>query len=249
MTESHQRWKCVCAYDGTDWEGWQSQVGGRTIQDRLEKAIAPLFRDPPRIVGSGRTDSGVHARGQVFHFDGSWRHGGDAFLLATNSRLPTSIRINSIEPVDANFHARYSATGKRYRYRCCRGDASPFQARFIHSLGKRPVDSAAMAAAAACFEGTHDFRGFAARREAQEDTVRTIHSARILTHGARVDFEVEGEGFLYKQVRSMMGALLEVGAGKLDPEQLRDILLRGERTERVPTAAPGGLTLERVWYQ
>ena len=121
-----RRWKCVCAYDGTSFAGWQSQVGGRAIQDVIEKRIAEIFKRPIRIFGSGRTDAGVHALAQVFHFDADWRHGTEKLLTAFRMGLPETIQIKSAQAVAEDFHARFDASGKRYEYHLHLGDPDPF---------------------------------------------------------------------------------------------------------------------------
>src|SRR5687768_16515915 len=120
------RWKCICAYDGSSFSGWQSQAGGRAIQDVIEARLEQIFKTPLRIHGSGRTDAGVHAHGQVFHFDATWRHEKEKLLAAFRVGLPASIQIKSMTAVASSFHARFDATGKRYDYHIHLGDADPF---------------------------------------------------------------------------------------------------------------------------
>ncbi len=247
--EKKSRWKCRVAYDGTDFEGWQSQVSGQTIQDRIEKALRSCFKRDIRIVGAGRTDSGVHARGQVFHFDADWKHGPETLTRALNSRLPASIQILDTTAVAPDFSARFSASGKRYVYRIHRGFAPPFETRFYYSHRSRPLDIEAIRAAADVFLGTHDFTAFAATSDSDDHPVKTVTRSTILARRDRIQYIVEGSGFLYKQVRSMAGGLIQVGLGKLDRPDLARILAARERAVDVPTAAPEGLTLEQVWYR
>lgn len=239
---------CRVAYDGTDFEGWQSQVSGRTVQDRIEKALFHCFGTEIRIVGAGRTDSGVHARGQVFHFDAAWRHPADSLSRALNSRLPPTIRILGVTPVPEDFSARFSSRGKRYVYRIHRGFAPPFETRFYYSHGLRPLDVEAMKSAAAVFLGTHDFTAYAATGSSDDQPVKRIFRSEIHARGERVHYIVEGSGFLYKQVRSMAGGLIQVGLGKLSADDLLRILEGRQRVVEVPTAAPEGLTMEWVFY-
>jgi tRNA pseudouridine38-40 synthase len=245
-----RRWKCVCAYNGAEFAGWQSQElrSRPAIQDVIEKRLAAILGAPVRIHGSGRTDSGVHARGQVFHFDAPWRHGREKFLAAFRVGLPASIQIQSIREAPPGFHARFSAKGKIYSYHLCLGDADPFTRPAVWSIF-RPLDLAAMEKAAAFLRGRHDFRAFSATRGGgEEDSVRNLRRLELRRRGRRVTIIVEGDGFLYKMARSLVGALVSVGEGKLAPEQLRDMLRSRHRTAAVLTAPPQGLFLEKVLY-
>jgi tRNA pseudouridine38-40 synthase len=135
-SKSSRRWKCTCAYDGGGFAGWQSQVGGTAIQDVIEARLAAIFGRPVRIHGSGRTDAGVHAHGQVFHFDAEWRHGTGKLLAAFRTGLPATIQIKSVRPVAAEFHARFQAKGKRYVYHLHLGDADPFTRPYCWAIFK-----------------------------------------------------------------------------------------------------------------
>jgi len=244
-----RRWKCVCAYDGTGFSGWQSQAGGRAIQDLIEARLTRIVGAPLRVHGSGRTDAGVHARGQVFHFDAAWRHEPDRLLAALRAGLPAAIQIKSVRRVAADFHARFQATGKRYVYHLHLGDAEPFVRPYCWPVFK-PLDFGAMQAAAAVLRGRHDFRAFTALNgPAREDTVRELRRFDVVRHGRHVRVTAEAEGFLYKMVRSLVGALVAVGEGKLTLVQLHRILESRERTAAVQTAPPQGLFLEQVFYQ
>lgn len=244
-----QRWKCVCAYDGTEFPGWQSQVRGRAIQDVIEARIAEIFGGSRRIHGSGRTDAGVHALGQVFHFDAEWRHGPGKLLAAFRAGLPPSIQVKSVRAVEADFHARFDASGKRYVYRLSLGDADPFTRPYCWTVF-RQLDLAAMEAAAAILRGRHDFRAFTALNGAdREDSVRDLRRLDISRRGRRVNITAEAGGFLYKMMRSLAGVLVAVGEGKLTLTQVRAILASRERTARVLTAPPHGLFLVKVFYR
>jgi len=245
-----QRWKCVCAYDGTSFAGWQSQVRADAIQDVIEARLTQIFGHKIRIHGSGRTDSGVHALGQVFHFDAQWRHGADKLLAAFRTGLPPAIQIKSARPVAADFHARFQASGKRYQYHLSLGDADPFTRPFCWTVF-RPLDYRAMQAAAAVLRGRHDFRAFTAlngQGEAREDTVRDLRRLEIVRRGRRVRITFEADGFLYKMIRSLVGLLVSVGEGKVTVADVRAILGSKERTARVLTAPPHGLCLVKVFY-
>lgn len=247
---SLQRWKCICAYDGTDFAGWQSQaVGkGRAIQDTLETRLAEIFGAPVRIHGSGRTDSGVHASGQVFHFDAEWRHSAAKLVAAFRVGLPPTIQVKSAQIVAADFHARFTAKAKRYVYHLYRGHADPFSFPYCWSV-PRPLDVPAMRTAATILRGRHDFRAFTAfNGQDQADAVRELRRLDVVQRGRRIRIVAEADGFLYKMVRSLVGVLVSVGDGKLTPERVREILASQQRTERVLTAPPQGLFLERVFY-
>ena len=248
MDESVRRWKGVCAYDGSGFAGWQSQAGGRAIQDVIEARLARVLGAPVRIHGSGRTDAGVHARGQVFHFDAAWRHPPERLAAALAAGLPASIQLRSLRPAPAAFHARFSARGKVYAYHLHLGDADPFTRPYCWVL-RLPLDWAAMEAAAAHLRGRHDFRAFCGRGGAPgADTVRELRRLELTRRGRRLRVTAEADGFLYKLVRSLVGALVAVGEGKLTPAQILAIRESGRRPAAVQTAPPQGLFLERVYY-
>jgi len=245
---SKHRWKCICSYDGGAFAGWQSQAGGKAVQDVIEKRLGEIFKTPVRIHGSGRTDSGVHAHAQVFHFDAEWSHGTAKLLAAFRTGLPATIQIKSVRPAAADFHARFQATGKRYVYHVHLGDADPFTRPYCWAFFK-PLDFSAMRAAAAVLKGKHDFRAFTALNgPPNEDTVRDLRRLDVAKHGRRIRITAEADGFLYKMVRSLAGALVAAGEGKLTPAQVRVALHSRTRTAAVTTAPPQGLFLEKVFY-
>lgn len=246
--DSVRRWKCVCAYDGTAFAGWQSQAGGRAIQDIIEGRLRQIFQRPVRIHGSGRTDAGVHARGQVFHFDAAWRHEPEKMRAAFRIGLPGAIQIRSVCAVRAGFHARFDATGKRYEYHLHLGEADPFVRPFCWPVFK-PLDLAAMQAAAAVLQGRHDFRAFTALNgNERRDTVRDLRRLEVVRRGRRIRVTAEADGFLYKMVRSLVGALVAVGEGKLTPAGLGALLHERARIAPIQTAPASGLFLVRVYY-
>lgn len=252
MSETHaasRRWRCVCAYDGGPFAGWQSQAGGQAIQDVLEERLARVFHGPVRIHGSGRTDAGVHARAQVFHFDAPWNHGPDKLLAALRHRLPAAIQIKSVRSVRPGFHARFDAKGKRYTYQIHLGDAEPFERPYCWPLF-RPLDLAAMQRTAAVLRGKHDFRAFTALNGPErEDTVRDLRRLDVVKRGRRIRVIAEADGFLYKMVRSLVGALVSAGEGKLEPGAVEAMLKSRTRTAAIHTAPPQGLFLDRVFYR
>lgn len=245
------RWKCTVAYDGTAFAGWQIQPNAETVQSVIEARLAAVFKTQIDITGSGRTDSGVHARGQVFHFDAHWPHDPQKLLTAMRIGLPPTIQILTAKKVPATFHARFSAKGKTYHYHICHGGfADPFTQAYTWSMA-RTLDVAAMRKAAKSLVGTHDFRAFTAIPGSgveKEDTVRTVRRLDITVRGSRLRIDAEGNGFLYKMVRSLVGALVDVGVGRLTPDDIPVILASQVRTQRVFTAPPQGLCLVKVFY-
>lgn len=238
------------AYDGTDFNGWQSQTGGNTVQDLIEGRLRTILRTPTRIHGSGRTDSGVHARGQVFHFDAEWTHPKEHFIRALRTGLPSSIQVSSLVRAPGSFHARYSAVGKRYVYYLYEGYAPPDQTRYCWSLKNRRVDPARMQAAAHMLIGLHDFSAFASQRGdgAEENPVKDLRRLYVIAQRPRIRLVTEASGYLYKMVRALAGALVDVGTGKLTPDDLDRVLKKGKRTALIQTAPPQGLFLTRVFY-
>jgi len=244
------RWKVVCAYDGTAFAGWQSQPGGNSIQDVIEARLAQVFDAPVRIHASGRTDAGVHALGQVFHFDAAWRHGPEKLRAAMRVGLPLAIQIKSVREVAPEFHARFSATGKIYAYHLFLGDADPFTRPYVWTIERpQPLDLVAMEAAAAVLRGRHDFAAYSAFNGAEKnDTVRDLRRLEIARRGRRVILTFEADGFLYKMVRSLTGALVSAAIGKLTPARVAALLAAKARTAAVETAPPQGLFLVKVLY-
>jgi tRNA pseudouridine38-40 synthase len=251
MSSDLSRWKCVCAYDGTDYAGWQSQVTGRAIQDVIEKALSDAVGRKTRIHGSGRTDAGVHAKGQVFHFDVPWIYGGEALRKAMMPGLPKDIQVSTAKKVASSFHARISAKGKRYVYHAFEGQAPPMETRYRSSLPTRSLDLKKMQVAADSLLGEHDFTSFGASHgyPCEENPVKTIWLLEVSRIGKRLKVAVEGSGFLYKMVRSLCGALFDVGRGRLSVSQLGEILDQRERTSLVVTAPSHGLCLEKVFFR
>jgi tRNA pseudouridine38-40 synthase len=243
-----QRWRCTVAYDGTAFTGWQSQPGGKAVQDAIERRLQEILGQETRIHGSGRTDTGVHALGQTFHFDATWPHGPAKLLAAFRAGLPETIQVRAAKRVPADFHARFSAKGKIYVYHLLLGEADPFRRPFCWSH-PQPLDFAAMEAAAAVLRGRHDFRAFAAQRGTEtRPTIRHLRRLQISRRGRRVRITAEAEGFLHKMVRSLVGALVAVGEGKLTVARVRALLAGRERVAAVVTAPPQGLFMQRVLY-
>ncbi|MBL9202086.1 MAG: tRNA pseudouridine(38-40) synthase TruA [Opitutaceae bacterium] len=248
MTAEVRRWKCTCAYDGAGFIGWQSQDEKRGVQDVVEARLQEIFGELVRTHASGRTDAGVHARAQVFHFDAAWRHGADKLLAALRSRIPPQLQIISLRPVSEKFHARFSAKRKRYDYFVHLGDADPFTRPYCWPVF-HPLDLDAMKAAAAVLRGRHDFRAFTALNgPPRENTVREITRLDVVRSGRRIRITAEAPGFLYKMVRSLAGAIVAAGLGKITPAEVRALLESHQRIPAVLTAPPQGLFLTKVFY-
>ena len=246
------RLKLTLAYDGTPFAGWQSQANGNTIQDHLEKAFGMIACRAVRVHGAGRTDAGVHALAQSAHVDLlSADIPASQWVAALNGALPPTIRVMKSRYISTDFHARYSAKGKIYRYRIWNGPVLPpleyGRAWHVHE----PLDFEKMRAAAKAFAGTHDFAGFAANRGTQEQsTVRTINAVRLHRRGYCCVIKFSGDGFLYKMVRLMVGALVRCGRGQSTIAEINERLefpLRFRSRERL-VAPAAGLYLVGVRY-
>jgi tRNA pseudouridine38-40 synthase len=242
--------KLTLEYDGTDFEGWQSQPAGhRTVQDTLESVLEPFAGERVPVVGAGRTDAGVHAEAQVASLRLATRLDPPALGRALNAQLPEDLAVTRVERASDGFHARYHARAKLYRYDVWNAWVpSPLRAR--RSLHVRePLDLGAMASAAAAFEGRHDFRALAAAGSREGDPVRTLHRVAVVGEpGGLVSVEVEGSGFLRHMVRNLVGTLLEVGRGSRPAASVAALLAGRDRRAAGPTAAARGLTLVRVAY-
>jgi tRNA pseudouridine38-40 synthase len=240
--------KLTLAYDGTSFHGWQVQPQLRTIQGELEKALGKLFNHDVAVTGSGRTDAGVHAHGQVANVATERSLDADAVLRGANALLPEDIRVLSVEDVSAEFHARRSARSKTYRYRIWRPPiVSPFEVRYVYAF-RYPLDASIVDCGTKCFIGIHDFSSFCASATEIEDRTRTIYEARWARSEREWTFEIRGNGFLQYMVRTIVGTLLEVGQGRILPEQLPAIFEARDRRAAGPTAPASGLHLIRVDY-
>lgn len=244
-----RHFKFGIAYDGTGLGGWQLQPNRASVQGLLEKALGELTAQAVRVHGSGRTDAGVHARGQVAHASLATDHDPATILRALNARLPAQIRVTYVTEVRAGFHARYSARAKEYRYQIdCGAVADPFLRRYAWHH-PRPLDLAAMRRAARLLKGRHDFRALSANPlRPVENPVRVISKLTVSRRGHLVTISVRADGFLYKMVRSIVGALVKVGEGRLSVEQLRELVCRKKRTALIETAPAHGLFLWKVFY-
>lgn len=245
------KYKVLISYDGTCFSGWQSQINSLSVQDVIEKALSTLLRHGVEVVGSGRTDAGVHALGQVAHFSTDKEIDPKKILYSLNSLLPKEIRILDISSVEEDFHARYSATGKIYHYHLHLDPIlDPFKRKYaLHVLHK--VDLTALKTAAKHLIGTHDFSSFANQQSqgsACKDAVRTLCRLDVIEEMGGVRLEFEGTGFLYKMVRNIVGTLLEVGGGRRLSDEIPTILSAKDRKKAGRAADPHGLFLVKVFY-
>ena len=237
------------AYDGTRYAGWQVQPNGMTVQEEIETALRGLTSDRIIVHGSGRTDQGVHARGQVAHFD----YGGPmtcaGLQRALNAVLPAEVRLRDLRETSSTFHARRSAVDKEYRYFIWNDVIVPPFVRLYRAQVPRRLDVARMQDVAAVLTGRHDFAAFTANPNRRvESTVRNLKRLQVTRHGAEITIVAVGDGFLYKMVRSLAGFLIRAGEGVEDASSAAAILASRTRTARVPTAAAEGLFLWKVNY-
>lgn len=247
-------YKLLIQYDGSDFHGWQVQENARTIQGELERVIGALEGAPVKVAGSGRTDAGVHAEGQVANvkLNRSWTP--EKLRNAINGNLWRDIRIINVEKADDDFHARFSARGKTYAYRVVNAPVmSPFWRRFaLHET--RPLDLARMTEASRFLLGEHDWTAFSSALSESEDKVRTVMDCRVESIWDKragmniIEFQVRANGFLRYMVRSIMGTLLEVGRGEKDTDVVLSALSNGDRKLAGQTAQACGLTLVKVDY-
>ncbi|MCB9856089.1 MAG: tRNA pseudouridine(38-40) synthase TruA [Phycisphaerales bacterium] len=240
----------VLAYDGTDFHGWQFQPEMRTVQECLEQALRRTLRHRVNVLGCSRTDSGVHAAGYVANVFTPSEMRDVAVMRSAGSRLPKDITLLHVREVPLTFHATRSSVTKLYRYRIHNAVARPCEAmnqsKVYHVWN--PLDVDRMRAGAAAWVGTHDFSSFASAGNDRQHNVRTIHRIEIYRDGEEVRIDIEGDGFLYKQVRNMVGTLCEFGRGHWTPEFAVDILEARNREKAGPTAPARGLCLQWVKY-
>ncbi|MFO1497690.1 MAG: tRNA pseudouridine(38-40) synthase TruA [Verrucomicrobiota bacterium] len=244
--------KLTIAYDGTRYEGWQVQKTGVGVQQVIEQALSQFLPNSPRLHSSSRTDAGVHALGMVAHLElapGDFKSPISKLPLAINAHLPEDIRILSAKQCAAAFHARFDATGKQYRYFIWNHPAQNPLLRLQAWHVPRRLDLPAMNAAAKLLLGTHDFASFAATRDYEmKSTVRTVQRCDLRKSGSLLTFTVEGDGFLYKMCRGIVGTLVQVGLGKLPVGRIPAILRSKDRRAAGMSAPAHGLVLWRVFY-
>ena len=247
------KFKLVIAYDGTAYEGWQVQKIGTGVQQLVETALAKLFPTAPRLHSSSRTDTGVHALGLVAHFEvprAEARMTPRKLALALNAHLPADIRVVSATKAPEKFHARFDAAGKQYRYFVWNHAALNPLLRHTAWHVPRKLDLKLMRAAAKLFVGKHDFRSFSANPGyARQTTVRTLTRCDVKKSGAQFTFIIEGDGFLYKMCRGIVGTIVQAGLGKFPPGEIKTMLAKADRRAAGMTAPAHGLVLWRVFYE
>jgi tRNA pseudouridine38-40 synthase len=240
--------RLTVSYDGTDFSGWQTQPGFRTVQETLEKAIAALTREDVRVNASGRTDAGVHAVGQVVNFYSNTTHAADVLVRAVNAHLPSDVVVRAADDVPQAFDANRDAKHKLYRYVIHDGEVSdPFLRRFCHHSRHR-LDADAMRRSAEPLKGRHDFHSFESDWPNRMSSVRTITHLAVNRFGDWIWIDVEADGFLYNMVRAIAGTLINVGRGYWTESQVGEILNAEDRRLAGPTAPAQGLFLMRVTY-
>jgi len=245
-----RNFKLTLAYDGSRYRGWQKQGNtGNTIQAKLEQVLERMTGKAVEIHGSGRTDAGVHAVGQVANAHLETDKKVTEIKDYMNQYLPEDIRVLEAEEVQPRFHSRLNATGKIYAYYLDMEEkTSVFDRRYVYGLGQT-LDVQAMKTAAGQLQGTWDFKSFSTGKTGKKSTVRTIWEIRILQEGTRLTIEYYGNGFLYNMVRILTGTLIEVGQGKRKPESMKQILEAKDRAAVGFTAPARGLFLKSVFYQ
>jgi tRNA pseudouridine38-40 synthase len=241
--------RLIVEYDGTGYCGWQLQENGLSIQQVLEEAIGHMTGETIRVIGSGRTDAGVHALGQVAHFHTTSRLGERNFLMGINSLLPSDIAVREVREVDPAFHARFDVKSKVYIYRICNRPVRPALERHYVWFVWEPLDLQKIEEALDLFLGTHDFTSFCSTHTDSEDHVRTILDVGIQKDdNGMIQFSLEADGFLRYMVRTIVGALVDVGRGKCTREDVAGILAAEDRKKAGLTAPPQGLFLKEVRY-
>lgn len=241
--------KIIIEYDGTDYHGWQCQANLPTVQKTIEDAIRKITGENVKITGSGRTDAGVHAIGQVANFFIETRMDPETLRKALNSTLPRDISIIKAQEVPDGFHAQFSSRSKIYEYRIFNRPHRPALQRNRVWHIQEKLDTKKMGEAAAYLEGTHDFSVFATADITVKTTVRTVKRVHVRkTREGIILIEIEADGFLKRMVRMITGTLVETGKGKLTPEGFGQILAGGQKTKNVFTAPPSGLFLKKVIY-
>jgi tRNA pseudouridine38-40 synthase len=243
--------KVVLEYDGSEFAGWQQQAHGRTVEAELKRALREITGQDLKVYAAGRTDAGAHAEGQVVNFRTDGRISPHRMVAALNARLPADVAVLSAEEMPDEFHARYSARWRRYRYRYLDRPSRPALERGHCWQLRGPLDVDAMSQAAKALVGKHDWTSYCSASEAPADRVREMRSARVTRHGDVVELELVAEGFLRGLARSIAGALAEVGRGRQKPEWVGEVLRARDRrraAKMVKTAPAGGLTLVEVIY-
>lgn len=240
--------KIIIAFDGTNYGGWQIQKNAVTVEEKIETAIKKITGEEVKVTGSSRTDSGVHAEGFVANFFTNSKIPGEKFKYAINSRLPSDIIVLSSEEAEENFHARYSSKGKTYYYKILNRELNSPHLRLYSYHYKEELDIFKMKEGAKFIVGKHDFSAFKSTGTTVKNTVRTIYSLNIEKRDEEIIITVTGDGFLYNMVRIIVGTLIEVGRGKIEPIKVKDIIESKDRKKAGPSVPPQGLFLKEVYY-
>lgn len=243
-----KRIKLIVAYDGTNYKGWQVQLNGVTIEGELNKHLSELLEEDIKVIGASRTDSGVHALGNVAVFDTNAKMPGEKISYALNQRLPQDIKIQVSEEVEADFHPRKCSSIKTYEYRIYNAQFPLPTERLYAHFTYCQLDEALMKEACAYLTGEHDFKSFCSINTDVETTVRNILSADIVREGNILKFTVSGNGFLYNMVRIIVGTLMDIGQRLYEPADIRNILAGKDRNLAGPTAPANGLTLNSIRF-
>lgn len=238
----------ILEYDGSRFSGWQRQERLTTVQEAVEQALSRVANEPIRVTVAGRTDAGVHAAGQVIHFDTTASRSSHSWVRGANSNLPTEVALLWASEVDASFHARFNATGRHYHYVVLNRPVRPtyLAARVTHEY--HPLDESRMQQAARYLVGEHDFTSFRSIECEAKSPVRDLRALSVERRGELVRIHAYANAFLHHMVRNLAGVLLTIGAGEREPEWARDVLDARDRTKGGVTAAPDGLYLARVEY-
>jgi len=237
----------IFSYDGSNFHGFERQVGYRTVQEELENALKYINNKDTKIFASGRTDAGVHAKGQVLHVDIDVSITEYKLKRAMNSLLPNDIHVIEVKKVDDNFHARYMVREKVYEYKLNMGEFNPCDRNYIYQFNKK-LDIDKMKEAIKYFVGIHDFKAFTPNKDKRDNYVREIYEASILEKDNILTFTFKGNGFIKYQIRNMVGLLIEIGLNRKEPSSVLDILKSKNRSNHFKTAHPEGLYLTKVIY-
>lgn len=240
--------KLILEYDGTNFRGWQKQVKDRTVQGTLERAISKVTKEDIEVIGSSRTDSGVHAKAYVANFKTNARIPADKFKDVINTKLPSDVVVLHSEEAPEEFHARYLSKGKTYCYTILnRYEPSALERNYVNHFRGR-LDIEAMEEACVYFVGKHDFEAFRSLGSSVISTVRTITDLHIELEGDKIKFFISADGFLYNMVRIIVGTLIQVGTGKIQATAIKDIINSKDRSKAGKCVGGQGLCLEKVFY-
>ena len=243
-----QRLALGIGYQGSAYHGWQSQLDGQTVQDQLERALSAFADRPLHTTCAGRTDTGVHAFNQVVHIDSPVERDANAWVRGSNRYLPRDIAVQWCRPVPEDFHARFSARGRRYRYLLLESAVRPALELGRVGWAFRPLDGDAMRQAAALLVGEHDFSSFRSSACQARSPVKTLRSVELSQHGAYWRFDFDGSAFLHHMVRNLMGCLLAVGSGRHAPAWIAEVMAARSRAAAAPTFAADGLYFVGPYY-